>query len=51
MPLTPGSTLTETQQLVKVYTLNEDMHWENQGAAHVVSYVVRLKGMSLLVRA
>ena len=48
MPLTPGSTLTETQQLVKVYTLNEDMHWENQGAAHV-SYVVRLKGRHVFV--
>ena len=46
-----GSTLTNTQNVVKVYTLNEDMHWENQGIAHVVSYVERLKGMSLLVRA
>ena len=29
-------TLTDTQQPVKVYMLNEDQQWKNQGTGHVV---------------
>ncbi|XP_065744947.1 serine/threonine-protein phosphatase 4 regulatory subunit 3A-like isoform X2 [Phocoena phocoena] len=44
--------MTDTRRRVKVYTLNEDRQWDDQGTGHVSSgYVERLKGMSLLVRA
>ena len=28
--------LTNIQQLVKVYTLNKDQQWDNQGARHII---------------
>ena len=40
--------LTYTGWLMKVYMLNKDQQWENQGMTS--SYVELLKGMSLLVR-
>ncbi|XP_069464159.1 serine/threonine-protein phosphatase 4 regulatory subunit 3B isoform X1 [Ambystoma mexicanum] len=44
--------MTDTRRRVKVYTLNEDRQWDDRGTGHVSStYVERLKGMSLLVRA
>ncbi|XP_037794209.1 serine/threonine-protein phosphatase 4 regulatory subunit 3A-like [Penaeus monodon] len=37
---------------VKLYALNADRQWDDRGTGHVTSsYVERLKGMSLLVRA
>ncbi|NXM20053.1 P4R3B phosphatase, partial [Ploceus nigricollis] len=43
---------SDTRRRVKVYTLNEDRQWDDRGTGHVSSsYVERLKGMSLLVRA
>lgn len=45
-------TMSDTRRRVKVYTLNEDRQWDDRGTGHVSSsYVERLKGMSLLVRA
>ncbi|XP_078727986.1 serine/threonine-protein phosphatase 4 regulatory subunit 3-like isoform X1 [Lampetra fluviatilis] len=42
----------DTRRRVKLYTLNEDRQWDDRGTGHVSSsYVERLKGMSLLVRA
>lgn len=47
-----GCTMSDTRRRVKVYTLNEDRQWDDRGTGHVSSsYVERLKGMSLLVRA
>lgn len=47
-----GRTMSDTRRRVKVYTLNEDRQWDDRGTGHVSStYVERLKGMSLLVRA
>uniref|UniRef100_A0A6I8QCI6 Serine/threonine-protein phosphatase 4 regulatory subunit 3 n=1 Tax=Xenopus tropicalis TaxID=8364 RepID=A0A6I8QCI6_XENTR len=44
--------MSDTRRRVKVYTLNEDRQWDDRGTGHVSStYVERLKGMSLLVRA
>lgn len=44
--------MTDTRRRVKVYTLNEDRQWDDRGTGHVsYSYVERLKGMTLLVRA
>ncbi|XP_078263082.1 serine/threonine-protein phosphatase 4 regulatory subunit 3 isoform X3 [Rhinoraja longicauda] len=44
--------MADTRRRVKVYTLNEDRQWDDRGTGHVSSsYVERLKGMSLLVRA
>lgn len=44
--------MSDTRRRVKVYTLNEDRQWDDRGTGHVSStYVDRLKGMSLLVRA
>lgn len=44
--------MTDTRRRVKVYTLNEDRQWDDRGTGHVSSsYVERLKGTSLLVRA
>lgn len=46
------ATMSDTRRRVKVYTLNEDRQWDDRGTGHVSStYVERLKGMSLLVRA
>ena len=36
LPWPPGSMLTDTQRAVKVYTLKEDLEWDNQGAVHVM---------------
>uniref|UniRef100_A0A3B4C0N7 Serine/threonine-protein phosphatase 4 regulatory subunit 3 n=1 Tax=Pygocentrus nattereri TaxID=42514 RepID=A0A3B4C0N7_PYGNA len=44
--------MSDTRRRVKVYTLNEDRQWDDRGTGHVSStYVERLKGISLLVRA
>uniref|UniRef100_A0A8D0GXC0 Serine/threonine-protein phosphatase 4 regulatory subunit 3B n=1 Tax=Sphenodon punctatus TaxID=8508 RepID=A0A8D0GXC0_SPHPU len=44
--------MSDTRRRVKVYTLNEDRQWDDRGTGHVSStYVERLKGTSLLVRA
>nr|XP_033793806.1 serine/threonine-protein phosphatase 4 regulatory subunit 3B isoform X4 [Geotrypetes seraphini] len=44
--------MSDTRRRVKVYTLNEERQWDDRGTGHVLStYVERLKGMSLLVRA
>uniref|UniRef100_A0A8C3LA82 Serine/threonine-protein phosphatase 4 regulatory subunit 3B n=1 Tax=Chrysolophus pictus TaxID=9089 RepID=A0A8C3LA82_CHRPC len=44
--------MSDTRRRGKVYTLNEDRQWDDRGTGHVSStYVERLKGMSLLVRA
>uniref|UniRef100_A0A4W3H7B3 Protein phosphatase 4 regulatory subunit 3C n=1 Tax=Callorhinchus milii TaxID=7868 RepID=A0A4W3H7B3_CALMI len=44
--------MSDTRRRVKVYTLNEDRQWDDRGTGHVSStYVDRLNGMSLLVRA
>ncbi|XP_041106909.1 serine/threonine-protein phosphatase 4 regulatory subunit 3-like isoform X5 [Polyodon spathula] len=44
--------MSDTRRRVKVYTLNEDRQWDDRGTGHVSStYVERLKGMALLVRA
>lgn len=46
------STMTDTRRRVKLYALNADRQWDDRGTGHVFSsYVDRLKGMSLLVRA
>lgn len=43
---------TSTRRRVKLYTLNDDRQWDDRGTGHVSSsYVERLNGMSLLVRA
>ena len=37
---------------MKLYALNAERQWDDKGTGHVTStYVERLKGMSLLVRA
>ena len=37
---------------MKLYALNSDRQWDDKGTGHVSStYVERLKGISLLVRA
>jgi protein phosphatase-4 regulatory subunit 3 len=37
---------------VKLYALNAERQWDDRGTGHVTSsYVDRLKGVSLLVRA
>lgn len=44
--------MTDTRKRVKLYALNADRQWDDRGTGHVSSsYVDRLKGMSLLVRA
>eukprot|EP00058_Branchiostoma_floridae_P024571 XP_002610061.1 hypothetical protein BRAFLDRAFT_125685 [Branchiostoma floridae] len=46
------TTMADTRRRVKLYALNEDRQWDDRGTGHVSSsYVERLKGMSLLVRA
>lgn len=43
---------TDTRRRVKLYALNADRQWDDRGTGHVSSsYVDRLKGISLLVRA
>jgi len=44
--------MTDTRRRVKLYALNADRQWDDRGTGHVSSsYVERLKGISLLVRA
>ncbi|XP_014219208.1 serine/threonine-protein phosphatase 4 regulatory subunit 3 [Copidosoma floridanum] len=44
--------MTDTRRRVKLYALNADRQWDDRGTGHVSSsYVERLKGTSLLVRA
>lgn len=44
--------MTDTRRRVKLYALNSDRQWDDKGTGHVSStYVERLKGISLLVRA
>jgi hypothetical protein len=44
--------MTDTKRRVKLYALNADRQWDDRGTGHVSSsYVDRLKGMSLLVKA
>ena len=44
--------MTDTRRRVKLYALNVDRQWDDRGTGHVSSsYVDRLKGISLLVRA
>ncbi|KAK9687405.1 Phosphatase 4 regulatory subunit 3 [Popillia japonica] len=44
--------MTDTRRRVKLYALNADRQWDDRGTGHVSSsYVDRLKGISLLVRA
>ncbi|KAF4071365.1 hypothetical protein AMELA_G00272320 [Ameiurus melas] len=44
--------MSDTRRRVKVYTLNEERQWDDQGTGHVSSaYVDRLNGIALLVRA
>ncbi|XP_046402598.1 serine/threonine-protein phosphatase 4 regulatory subunit 3 isoform X1 [Ischnura elegans] len=44
--------MTDTRRRVKLYALNADRQWDDRGTGHVSSsYVDRLKGVSLLVRA
>ncbi|VDI30748.1 serine/threonine-protein phosphatase 4 regulatory subunit 3A-like isoform X1 [Mytilus edulis] len=43
---------TSTRRRVKLYMLNEERQWDDQGTGHVSSiFVERLKGMSLQVRS
>ncbi|KAL9891856.1 serine/threonine-protein phosphatase 4 regulatory subunit 3 [Glossina fuscipes] len=43
---------TDTRRRVKLYALNAERQWDDRGTGHVSSsYVDRLKGISLLVRA
>ncbi|XP_068981969.1 serine/threonine-protein phosphatase 4 regulatory subunit 3 [Bombus flavifrons] len=44
--------MTDTRRRVKLYALNVDRQWDDRGTGHVSSsYIDRLKGISLLVRA
>ncbi|XP_066905505.1 serine/threonine-protein phosphatase 4 regulatory subunit 3 isoform X2 [Halyomorpha halys] len=44
--------MADTRRRVKLYALNADRQWDDRGTGHVSSsYVERLKGISLLVRA
>ena len=36
LPQPLGSMVINIQQLVKVYTLNGNRQWDNQGAGHVI---------------
>ena len=48
----PRQGMTDTRRRVKLYALNADRQWDDRGTGHVSSsYVDRLKGMSLLVKA
>lgn len=49
---TAATKMTDTRRRVKLYALNADRQWDDRGTGHVSSsYVDRLKGISLLVRA
>lgn len=42
----------DTRRRVKLYALNAERQWDDRGTGHVSSsYIDRLKGISLLVRA
>ena len=44
--------MCDTRRRVKVYTLNEERQWDDQGTGHVSSaYVEKLLGMTLIVRS
>ncbi|XP_045468482.1 serine/threonine-protein phosphatase 4 regulatory subunit 3 isoform X2 [Harmonia axyridis] len=44
--------MTDTRRRVKLYALNADRQWDDRGTGHVSSsYIEKLKGISLLVRA
>ncbi|XP_054713951.1 serine/threonine-protein phosphatase 4 regulatory subunit 3A-like isoform X3 [Uloborus diversus] len=44
--------MADTRRRVKLYALNAERQWDDRGTGHVSSsYIDRLKGMSLLVRA
>lgn len=44
--------MSDTRRRVKLYALNAERQWDDKGTGHVSStYVERLKGVSLLVRA
>ncbi|XP_014255076.1 serine/threonine-protein phosphatase 4 regulatory subunit 3 isoform X2 [Cimex lectularius] len=44
--------MADTRRRVKLYALNAERQWDDRGTGHVSSsYVERLKGISLLVRA
>lgn len=44
--------MADTRRRVKLYALNADRQWDDRGTGHVSSsYIDRLKGISLLVRA
>ncbi|XP_033125942.1 serine/threonine-protein phosphatase 4 regulatory subunit 3A-like isoform X2 [Anneissia japonica] len=44
--------MADTRRRVKLYVLNDERQWDDRGTGHVSSsYVERLNGMSLLVRA
>ena len=44
--------MTDTRRRVKLYALNADRQWDDRGTGHVSSsYIDRLKGISLLVKA
>nr|CAG4641485.1 EOG090X01QS [Eurycercus lamellatus] len=44
--------MSDTRRRVKLYALNAERQWDDRGTGHVTSsYVDRLKGVSLLVRA
>jgi hypothetical protein len=44
--------MTDTRRRVKLYALNAERQWDDRGTGHVSSsYIDRLKGISLLVRA
>ncbi len=44
--------MTDTRNRVKLYDLNSEKQWIERGSGHVTSsYVDRLQGVSLLVRA
>jgi protein phosphatase-4 regulatory subunit 3 len=47
-----ASEMSDTRRRVKLYALNAERQWDDRGTGHVSSsYVDRLRGMSLLVRA
>ena len=47
-----AATMSDTQWRVKVYTMNEDLQWDDRSTGHVSpTHVEELKGMLLLVQA
>lgn len=50
--ISESNNMADTRRRVKLYALNADRQWDDRGTGHVSSsYVERLKGISLLVRA